>query len=219
VSGWSEPSTRSWSGTTIERLAWAFPYLQVIGTAANGAIDERADPVVHSSVLDTRPGRFLEGRSCGLKYPAVVARSLYAADLLEVLHVCMVTSTRSARNARWRTTLTLWGISSIQPGDVRGVAGVSHALVESVLCASPRSARHCASLGKLAIRSVRRKPATWPVSSRDRWPRAEEAGSLPRPRSRRVLRSTPTHRRGQGWRGRAARPSAAASHSLPAGVV
>jgi len=72
--------------SAVEQLAgWALPHFQVIATAGNGAIDEPADMVVYAPPVGERPGRFLERRSCGPKDPAVVVRSIGAADLLTVL--------------------------------------------------------------------------------------------------------------------------------------
>jgi len=73
--------------SAVEQLAgWALSHLQVITTAGNGAIDEPADLVVYAPPTHERSGRFLERRSCGPKDPAVVVRSVAAADLLTVLH-------------------------------------------------------------------------------------------------------------------------------------
>lgn len=73
--------------SAVEQLTgWALSHLQVIATAGNGAIDEPADLVVYAPPAAKRPGRFLERRSCGPQDPAVVVRSIGAADLLTVLH-------------------------------------------------------------------------------------------------------------------------------------
>lgn len=63
----------------------ATPYLHIIATAANGAIDEPKDLLAYAPPTASERGAFVDRRSCNRPYPAAVVRSTDAADLLPVL--------------------------------------------------------------------------------------------------------------------------------------